>query len=148
MMCGMIEVSEPFICTPPLSPLFLHPSNSPHSFSILSLLPFSFSLPSPPFSLSPPLFSFLSLLPFLPSLLFSLSSSSLSTCTDTKELSPHSQTSVVGPASVAGVKDGQDLRYDNEFVIAEVNADLKYYCETKGGKFEFAGSNMTLVSFS
>ena len=49
---------------------------------------------------------------------------------------------------MAGVKDGQDLKYDNEFVIAEVNADIKYYYETKGGKFELAGSNMTLVSVS
>ena len=107
------------------------------------LLPFPLSSFIPPTLLTP--------LP-RPSLLFPLSSSLPSPPslpgTDTKELSPHSQTSVVGPASVAGVKDGQDLKYDNEFVIAEVNADLKYYYETKGGKFEFAGSNMTLVSFS
>ena len=127
-MCGMIDVRLvlnlsyvflPFPLSSFIPPTLLTPLPRPSLLPSL-LFPLSFSLPSPP---------------SLPG-------------TDTKELSPHSQTSVVGPASVASVKDGQDLKYDNEFVIAEVNADLKYYYETKGGKFEFAGSNMTLVSFS
>ena len=63
----------------------------------------------------------------------------------TQELSPHSQTFVVGPASVTAIKDGQDLPYDNEFVIAEVNADVKYYSEVKRGKFEHSGSNTSHV---
>lgn len=135
----------PFPLSSFIPPTLLTPFLS--SLSSLSLFPFP-PLLSPSLLLSFP--SFLSSLSSPPSSSLSPppSSSSLSTYTDTKELSPHSQTSVVGPASVAGVKDGQDLKYDNEFVIAEVNADLKYYCETKGGKFEFAGSNMTLVSFS
>lgn len=54
---------------------------------------------------------------------------------------------VVGPASVAAIKDGQNMKYDNEFVIAEVNADMKYYYETKGGKFVCADSDTTYVSW-
>lgn len=65
-----------------------------------------------------------------------------------QELSPHTRTMVVGPASVAAIKDGQNMKYDNEFVIAEVNADMKYYCETKGGKFVCADSDTTYVSCS
>ena len=52
---------------------------------------------------------------------------------------------MVGPASVVAIKDGQDLPYDNEFVIAEVNADLKYYSEVEHGKFQLSGSNTSLV---
>ena len=62
-----------------------------------------------------------------------------------QEISPHSRSYVVGPASLVAIKDGQDLKYDNEFVIAEVNADIKYYCETEKGKFKLAGSNISKV---
>jgi transglutaminase 1 len=65
-----------------------------------------------------------------------------------QEISPHSRSYVVGPASLAAIKDGQDLKYDNEFVIAEVNADIKYYYEMKKGKFELSGSNISKVSTS
>ena len=63
-----------------------------------------------------------------------------------QEISPHSRSYVVGPASLVAIKDGQDLKYDNEFVIAEVNADIKYYYETQKGKFELSGSNISKVS--
>lgn len=63
-----------------------------------------------------------------------------------QEISPHSRSYVVGPASIVAIKDGQDLKFDNEFVIAEVNADIKYYYETERGKFELAGANISKVS--
>lgn len=52
-----------------------------------------------------------------------------------QELSPHSRSMVVGPASIQAIKDGLDLKYDNEFVISEVNADIKYYYESKNGDY-------------
>ena len=62
-----------------------------------------------------------------------------------QEISPHSRSYVVGPASLVAIKDGQDMKYDNEFVISEVNADIKYYYETEKGKFQLAGSNISKV---
>ena len=62
-----------------------------------------------------------------------------------QEISPHSRSHVVGPASLVAVKDGQDMKFDNEFVISEVNADLKYYYETEKDKFELAGANIYKV---
>ena len=62
-----------------------------------------------------------------------------------QEISPHSRSYVVGPASLVAIKDGQDLKFDNEFVISEVNADLKYYYETEKDKFELAGTNISKV---
>ena len=62
-----------------------------------------------------------------------------------QEISSHSRNYVVGPASLVAIKDGQDLKYDNEFVISEVNADIKYYYETEKGKFELAGANISKV---
>ena len=64
-----------------------------------------------------------------------------------QELSTHSQSFVVGPASLAAIKDGegQDMKYDSEFVISEVNADVKYFYELKSGDFELAGSNTAKV---
>ena len=62
-----------------------------------------------------------------------------------QEISHHSRSCVVGPASLVAIKDGQDLKYDNEFVIAEVNADIKYYYETEKGKFELSESNISKV---
>lgn len=62
-----------------------------------------------------------------------------------QEISPHSRSFVVGPASLVAIKDGQDLKYDNEFVISEVNADIKYYYETEKGKFELSGANISKV---
>ena len=62
-----------------------------------------------------------------------------------QEISPHSRSFVVGPASLVAIKDGQDLKFDNEFVISEVNADIKYYYETEKGQFELAGTNISKV---
>ena len=62
-----------------------------------------------------------------------------------QEISPHSCSYVIGPALLVAMKDGQDLKYDSKFVIAEVNADIKYYYETEKGKFELSGSNISKV---
>uniref|UniRef100_A0A1X7TBY3 Transglutaminase-like domain-containing protein n=1 Tax=Amphimedon queenslandica TaxID=400682 RepID=A0A1X7TBY3_AMPQE len=62
-----------------------------------------------------------------------------------QELSPHSRTMVVGPASIQAVKDGKDLKYDNEFVIAEVNADIKYHVEKSDGSFAVVSRHETKV---
>ena len=48
--------------------------------------------------------------------------------------------------SLAAVKNGQDLPYDTEFVIAEVNADILDYCEVEKDKFELAVADTTRVS--
>ena len=37
------------------------------------------------------------------------------------------------------------MKYDNEFVIAEVNADIKYHYRNKAGKFIVMGSDTTAV---
>ena len=55
-----------------------------------------------------------------------------------QEISPHSKSYVVGPASLSAVKTGQSLKYDTGFVIAEVNADIRDYCEVEKEKFELA----------
>uniref|UniRef100_A0A1X7UJE9 Transglutaminase-like domain-containing protein n=1 Tax=Amphimedon queenslandica TaxID=400682 RepID=A0A1X7UJE9_AMPQE len=62
-----------------------------------------------------------------------------------QELSPHSRTMVVGPASIQAIKDGKDLKYDNEFVIAEVNADIKYHVEKSDGSFAVVSRHETKV---
>ncbi len=46
---------------------------------------------------------------------------------------------------MASIKDGQDLPFDSEFVISEVNADIKYYYEVEKDKFEMSGANATKV---
>ena len=55
-----------------------------------------------------------------------------------QEISPHSKSYVVGPASLVAVKTGQSLPFDTNFVIAEVNADILDYCEVEKDKFELA----------
>jgi transglutaminase 1 len=63
-----------------------------------------------------------------------------------QELSPYSRTMVVGPASVQAIKDGIDLKYDNEFVISEVNADVTYHMETEeGGDYRVVSMDTTRV---
>lgn len=62
-----------------------------------------------------------------------------------QELSPHSNTMVVGPASLQAIKDGLDLPYDNEFVIAEVNSDVKYHQKQANGEFKVMFSDTTQV---
>lgn len=59
-----------------------------------------------------------------------------------QEPSPHSPSGVftLGPAPVVAVKEGRDIRYDSEFVISEVNADIKYHVQTADG-FKLAQSN-------
>lgn len=55
---------------------------------------------------------------------------------------------MVGPASLAAVKNGQSLPYDTDFVIAEVNADILDYCEVEKDKFELAMSDTRRVRAS
>lgn len=62
-----------------------------------------------------------------------------------QELSPYTATMVVGPAPISAIKDGLDVPYDCEFVISEVNADVKYHYETKDGQFKVMHSNTTTV---
>ena len=62
-----------------------------------------------------------------------------------QELSPHTATMVVGPAPLAAIKDGQNKPYDSEFVISEVNADIKYYQETPDRTFKLVGSETVAV---
>ena len=61
-----------------------------------------------------------------------------------QEISKHSGTMVTGPASVRAIKEGIDLKYDNLFVISEVNADVVYHYEI-GGRSIVIGSNTTRV---
>ena len=61
-----------------------------------------------------------------------------------QELSEYSWTMVTGPASVRAIKEGKDLKYDNLFVIAEVNADVLYHVEING-KSTVIDSNTTTV---
>ena len=61
-----------------------------------------------------------------------------------QEISDYSGTMVTGPASVRAIKEGKDLKYDNLFVIAEVNADVLYHIE-KNGKSEVIDSDTTTV---
>ena len=61
-----------------------------------------------------------------------------------QEISIYSGTMVVGPASVRAIKEGFDMKYDNLFVISEVNADVLTHLE-KDGKSIVVGSNMTEV---
>ena len=61
-----------------------------------------------------------------------------------QELSFYSWTMVTGPASVRAIKEGKDLKYDNLFVISEVNADILYHVETNG-KSVVIDSNTTTV---
>lgn len=46
----------------------------------------------------------------------------------------------LGPAPLSAVKEGKDKRFDCEFVISEVNANIHYYVKTDSG-FKLAGSN-------
>lgn len=62
-----------------------------------------------------------------------------------QELSPHTSTMVVGPAPVIAIKDGEDTLFDTEFVISEVNADIKYYQETTDGSFKLFSSDTVAV---
>lgn len=55
-----------------------------------------------------------------------------------QEISPHSKSYVVGPAPLSAVKTGKSLNYDTDFVIAEVNADIRDYCEVEKDKFVLA----------
>ena len=55
---------------------------------------------------------------------------------------------MVGPASVSAVKAGLSSDYDTDFVIAEVNADIKDYCEVEKGKFELAVTDTRRVRSS
>ncbi|CAI8010090.1 Hemocyte protein-glutamine gamma-glutamyltransferase [Geodia barretti] len=55
-----------------------------------------------------------------------------------QEISPHSKSYVVGPASLSAVKTGQSMDYDTDFVVAEVNADIRDYCEVEKDKFVLA----------
>ena len=52
---------------------------------------------------------------------------------------------VVGPAPLAAIKDGQNKMYDSEFVISEVNADIKFYQETADHTFKQFGSDTVAV---
>ncbi|XP_065911871.1 protein-glutamine gamma-glutamyltransferase K-like [Dysidea avara] len=61
-----------------------------------------------------------------------------------QEISDYSGTMVTGPASVRAIKEGKDLKYDNLFVMAEVNADVLYHVEFNG-KSIVIGSNTTRV---
>ena len=61
-----------------------------------------------------------------------------------QEISKYTGTMVVGPASVRAVKEGIDLKYDNLFVISEVNADILTHLE-KDGKSIVVNSNTTEV---
>ena len=61
-----------------------------------------------------------------------------------QEISMYSGTMVTGPASVRAVKEGIDLKYDNLFVISEVNADILTHFE-KDGEFIVVNSNTTEV---
>ena len=61
-----------------------------------------------------------------------------------QEISIYSGTMVTGPASVRAVKEGIDLKYDNLFVISEVNADILTHFE-KDGNFIVVDSNTTEV---
>ena len=61
-----------------------------------------------------------------------------------QEISMYSGTMVVGPASVRAVKEGIDLKYDNLFVISEVNADILTHLEMDG-KSIVVNSNTTEV---
>ena len=65
-----------------------------------------------------------------------------------QEISPHSKSYVVGPASLSSVKTGQSLNYDTDFVIAEVNADIRDYCEVEKDKFVLAVTDTRRVSFT
>ena len=62
-----------------------------------------------------------------------------------QEISPHSKSYVVGPASLTAIKAGQSLPYDTNFVIAEVNADIKDYCEVGKGTFVLAETDTRRV---
>nr|WVH01986.1 protein-glutamine gamma-glutamyltransferase K-like isoform X5 [Halisarca dujardinii] len=63
-----------------------------------------------------------------------------------QELSPHSDTYTLGPAPVGAIKEGKDTRYDTEFVISEVNADVKYFVRSKkDSSFKLSGSNTRRV---
>lgn len=46
---------------------------------------------------------------------------------------------------VQAIKDGKDLKYDNEFVIGEVNADIHYHVERSDGSFALVSKNETKV---
>jgi len=61
-----------------------------------------------------------------------------------QEISYHSGTMVTGPASVRAIKEGKDLRYDNLFVMSEVNADVLYHVVINGRPIVI-GSNTTRV---
>jgi len=61
-----------------------------------------------------------------------------------QEISSYSWTMVTGPASVRAIKEGKDLKYDNLFVISEVNADIQYHVEINGKSF-VVDSNTTTV---
>ena len=62
-----------------------------------------------------------------------------------QEISPYSDSYVVGPASLTAVKSGQSLPYDTNFVIAEVNADILDYCEVEKDKYQLAATDTTRV---
>ena len=62
-----------------------------------------------------------------------------------QEISMYSGTMVVGPASVRAIKEGIDMKYDNLFVISEVNADILTHFEEKDGKSIVVNSNTTEV---
>ena len=63
-----------------------------------------------------------------------------------QEISPHSKSYVVGPASLSAVKTGRSLDYDTDFVVAEVNADIRDYCEVEKDQFELAVTDTRRVS--
>ena len=63
-----------------------------------------------------------------------------------QEISPHSKSYVVGPASLSAVKTGQSMDYDTDFVVAEVNADIRDYCEVEKDKFVLAVTDTKRVS--
>jgi len=51
----------------------------------------------------------------------------------------------MGPASVAGVKLGYQLPFDSDFVIAEVNADVRRYVKAANGEFILTAVDKTDV---
>ena len=50
-----------------------------------------------------------------------------------------------GPASVAGIRLGLSLPYDNDFVIGEVNADVRKYVKAADGTYTLTSTNTTDV---
>ena len=58
-----------------------------------------------------------------------------------QEPSPHSPVFTLGPAPVAAVKEGKNMKYDVEFVVSEVNADEKEYLQQRDGSFKLVYSN-------